>query len=73
MITVSELIAKLSMYASQSPENGNAEIMMQYDHDVCFEFDRADDTRGMVPGEHFLIFVPNVLGKRIKVREIIRQ
>lgn len=71
-MTVNELIANLSAYVSKSPENGAAEVLLNYDGGICMEFGRADDMHGLM-GERCLTFFPNEQGKRIIIREMKRQ
>ncbi len=58
MITAAELLAHLQHYITQSPENGQAQIMLKCADDLCYPFAMANDARGM-PGQHFLVFVPD--------------
>lgn len=67
IVQVSEFIAKLTAYAAQSPENGSAEVMLQFADGLCYEIEKANDARG-VPGEHFLILIPYLKGRRFGVR-----
>lgn len=67
-MNVKDLIEKLTMYATQSPENGKAEVMLQYFDDMVYGILGANDAKGM-PGQHFLIVVPDSKD-RIGVREL---
>ncbi len=69
MITVSELIVRLSEYAAKSPENGMAEIMLGSTNELVWEFGEGRDGKGLMGG-HILILVPNLNGNRIAVREL---
>lgn len=71
-MNVNELIVRLNAFSAQSPENGLAEVILNYDGNICMEFGRADDLRGIV-GEHCLAFFPNLNGKRIIIREMRKQ
>ena len=66
---VTDLINHLSAYAAKSPENGKAEVMIQFFDDMCYGILGANDARGVVPGQHMLIIVPDVK-ERIGVREL---
>ena len=65
---VSDLITHLASYAAKSPENGSAEVMLQYFDDVCYGILGANDARG-IGGHHMLIIVPDSKD-RIGVREL---
>lgn len=67
-----EFLNNLAAYIAKSPENAHAEIMLRFDGDVCIEFGKADDCRGL-PGQHYLVFVPNFQGVRFGVRELKKQ
>lgn len=67
-MNVIDLITHLSSYAAKSPENGKADVKIQFFDDVCYGILGANDARGM-PGQHFLIIVPDVK-ERIGVREL---
>ena len=71
-MTVNELIGHLTAFSAQSPENGSAQIMLNYDGDVCMAFGSAKDLRGLV-GEHCLVFFPNMTGNRVIIREMGKQ
>ncbi len=70
MITVSELIVKLSQYAAQSPENGSAEVMLGSFGEVCYQFAGANDAREYSENKHLLIFIPDPNGKHIGIRQL---
>lgn len=60
-----ELHAHLTAYIAQSPDNGQAEVMIQQmDNGYCYTIIGANDAKGMGLGEHLLILVPggNPLG-----------
>lgn len=65
---VSELIANLTTWAAQSPENSSAEVMLQFFDDMVYGIAGANDARGM-GGQHLLIIVPD-MNARIGVREL---
>lgn len=69
MMTVKELIKNLKNFALVTPNGLDAEVMLQYDGDVCIEFGRADHAGG-TPGQNFLIFKPAIKGKRIGIRDV---
>ena len=74
MITVADLINKLSLYASQSPENGAAEVRLkQAGTDYVFEVAGANDARGIVPGQHFLIILPDEVKGPLGVKTLAVQ
>ncbi len=58
-MNVRELLTHLTNYAAQSPQNGQAEVMMQYFDEVVYAIAGANDAKGM-SGEHLLILVPDV-------------
>lgn len=58
-MNVRDLILHLSTYASQSPENGSAEVMLQFFDEQCYGIAGANDARGMGSG-HLLIIVPDL-------------
>lgn len=70
MITVSELILRLSEYAAKSPENGTVEVMLGSTNEVVWEFGEGKDGKEIMGG-HILILAPNLHGKRIAVREMV--
>lgn len=57
---VTDLITHLTAYAAQSPENGSAEVLLQSFDEMCYGIAGANDGRGMSPGEHALIIVPDL-------------
>lgn len=71
-ITVNAFIANLIKYRDQEPGNGNAEVMLQTEPDVAFEFHTAHQNIAMnektLEGEKFLVFVPGYKGKRLNSR-----
>jgi hypothetical protein len=70
MITVGELINKLSEYASRDANNLSAQVMLAVPgSDVCLEFFKADDLRGFY-SEHYLVFIPDESGKQVGVKGI---
>lgn len=71
-MTVFEFIKQLNTFVAQSPENGHAEVLLNYDGNICLDFARADDLRGLV-GEHCLALFPNLNGRRIVIREMRKQ
>ena len=66
MITVTDLARRLLAYARQ-PGNDKVEVMLQFDGDVAFPFDRGDDHQAMgINGvERFLVFCPDEKGKKL--------
>lgn len=68
---VSELISKLTAWEAQSPENGSAEVMLQFFDDMVYGIAGANDARGM-NSSHFLIIVPDADAK-IGVRKLKMQ
>lgn len=69
MMTVKELIKNLQNFALVTPNGLDAEVMLQYDGDVCMEFGKADHAGG-VPGNNFLIFKPAQKGRRIGIKDV---
>ncbi len=55
-----ELHAHLSGYLAQNPANAEAEVVMrQVGSDAVYGIAGANDARGMTPGQHLLILLPN--------------
>ncbi len=67
-MNVNDLISKLQHFAAQSPENGNAEVKLQYFDDCVYGILGANNAKGF-DGQHFLIMVPDV-NQRLGVREL---
>lgn len=66
----SELHAHLSGYLAQAPQNGEAEVVLKYPGgETVFGITGANDAKGMVPGQHLLILLPDET-KFIGVREL---
>lgn len=70
MITVSDLILRLSEYAAKSPAHGSVEVMLGSTNELVWEFGEGKDGRELMGG-HILILAPNLTGKRIAIREIV--
>jgi len=66
---VSEFILKLSAYATQSPENGSAEVLIQSFDEMAYAILGANDCKGMGAGQHALVLVPD-LNVSIKLKEL---
>lgn len=77
-ITVNDFIDKLIAFRNASPDNGNAEVMLEFDGDRALEFATAElsvctHSAGMHL-ERFLVFRPNHRGKKLELqRGIVRQ
>ncbi len=56
---VSELISQLVNFSAQSPENEQAEVMLQYFDEQCYGIAGANDAKGF-PGQHLLILIPDL-------------
>ncbi len=56
-MNVSELITHLAAFASQSPENASAMVLLQTDT-FCMPIAKGQNCKGE-PGQHFLVLVPN--------------
>lgn len=73
MITVKDLAKKLTAYARISPDT---EIMLAFDGDVAFSFERGDDHSafgaGGLNGEgqtyKFLVLHPDIKGKKLVLK-----
>lgn len=63
-MNVRDLIEHLTAYAAQAPENQGAEVMLQFFDEQCYGIAGANDARGMTPGQHLLIIVPDL---RVKI------
>lgn len=61
-MNVKDLITHLTSYSAKSPENGSAEVMLQYFDDMVYGIAGANDARGM-PAQHLLILVPDLQNK----------
>lgn len=68
-MTVNEFIANLVKFSKASPQNGQAQIMLKFSGDICFELGRADNAKGF-NGSHYLILCPNEQGTKFGVREM---
>ncbi len=66
-MNVNELIQRLQTFAAQSPENGYADVMLQYFDDRAYGIMGANDCRGMLSNQHALVIVPDV-GASIETR-----
>lgn len=70
--TVNDFIAHLIKYRCQHPDNGSAEVMLQAEPDVAFEFHTAHEVAAMneknLDTEKFLVFVPSYKGKRLNLK-----
>lgn len=64
---VSELISQLVNYSTRSPENESAEVRITSPDGVTYGIAGANDARG-IPGQHFLIFLPDLAGTRFGIR-----
>lgn len=74
MITVEDLIVKLSTYA-KVPGNAKVEVLIVYDGDVAMEIGIGDDHSAMSGGnfiERFLVLKPNMSGKRLKLKSDLK-
>ncbi len=56
---VTDLIIKLSAFASESPENGSAEILLQHFDGMCYGILGANNCKGIERGQHALVVVPD--------------
>lgn len=66
-----ELHAHLSGYLAQNPANAEAEVVLKYPGgDAVFAIAGANDARGMVPGQHLLILLPDESKPPLGVREL---
>jgi hypothetical protein len=72
MVTVDQLIKHLEKYKAAGKLNGKAEVMLEFDTGVAFEFFCAEDVNAMKSGmmEKFLILRPytHKTAKRIDIR-----
>lgn len=67
----SELHAHLSGYLAQAPQNGEAEVVLRIPGtDTVFGLIGANDARGMMPGQHLLILLPDESKAPLGVREM---
>ncbi len=70
-MNVAELINNLGIYASQSPENGHAEVVLKIPgSDACYTITGANDARGVGGVQHMLIFLPDESRQPIGVKAI---
>lgn len=70
-MTVNDLITALQSYARVSPQNGSADVVLRgSDGETCFHIDSALNGEGL-PGQHYLIFVPQERGS-FKMREAMK-
>ena len=60
---VVDLIKHLKDYAAQSPENAGAEVRLQFFDEVTYGIAGANDARGVTPGHHLLLIVPDLMDK----------
>lgn len=63
-----ELLAHLTAYVAQSPENGHAEVKLALQDGAAYDIAGANDARGLV-NEHFLILMPD-MGSGIGVKTL---
>lgn len=67
----SELHAHLSGYLAQSPENSEARVVLKMANaDAVFDIAGANDAKGMIPGQHLLILLPDDTRPPLGVREL---
>jgi len=60
---VNDLINHLKNYAAQSPENAGAEVRLQFFDEVTYGIAGANDAKGVFPGHHLLLIVPDMMDK----------
>lgn len=70
-MTVNDLITSLQDYARSSPPNGSAEVVLRgLDNETCSHIYSALDGKGL-PGQHFLVLVPDVVSA-FKMKEAMK-
>lgn len=71
-MTVDDLIKNLEAYRNKAPNNGKAEIMLEFDQGIAFEFFTAEEVGAMRSGviEKFLVLRPrtNKTAKRLEIK-----
>jgi hypothetical protein len=71
MIKVCDLIANLTRFVGEESGNGDVEVMLAWDGEQAYAFGRADITAALgessLRTERFLVFHPEVLGRRLKL------
>lgn len=66
-----ELHAHLSGYLAQSPANAEAEVVLrQAGSDFVFGIAGANDAKGLIPGQHLLVLIPDESKTPVGVREM---
>lgn len=71
MITVRDLAEKLVAYCGSGADHGKHEIMLQFDGDVAYPFERGETNQaigGLGTVEKFLVLVPDTGGKKLVLR-----
>lgn len=76
-MNVNDFIASLIKFRDAHPDHGKADVMIERDHDIAFEFHSADlavatHEAGMHI-EKFLVLSPNERGKRLELRPKIQR
>ncbi len=67
----SELHAHLSGYLAQSPANGEAQVVLKMaGTDAVFDVFGANDAKGMIPGQHLLVLLPDETKPPLGLREL---
>lgn len=60
IVKAAELHAHLSGYLAQAPENAQADVVLKMvGADAVFDIVGANDAKGIIPGQHLLILLPD--------------
>lgn len=66
---VKDLIRNLQGFVLVTPGGADVEIMLEYDGDVCLDFEKADLAKS-AEGPSFLVFKANQKGRRLNMKNV---